>query len=76
MEQRAQASNVEVQCVPEAKNENVITLIKQLSNSVGFNIQDNEIAHCTRIAQINPKSSRPRSIAVQLSSTLVRDRFF
>lgn len=74
MEQHARANNVEIQCVPESKNENIINVIKQLSKSVGFNIKDNEIAHCTRIAKINPKTTRPRSIIVQLSAPMIRDQ--
>ena len=75
MEQQARANNIEIQCVPESKTENVITIVKQLSKSVNLNIKDNEIAHCTRIAKINPKSTRPRSFVVQLSAPLVRDQF-
>ncbi|XP_050684289.1 uncharacterized protein LOC126979120 [Leptidea sinapis] len=73
MEQQARSNNIEIQCVPEAKNENLISITKQLSKTVGYDITESNISHCTRIAKMNPKSTRPRSIIVQLNSPLVRD---
>ncbi|XP_050679663.1 uncharacterized protein LOC126975705 [Leptidea sinapis] len=34
MEQQARSNNIEIQCVPESKNENLISITKQLSKTV------------------------------------------
>ncbi|XP_046978154.1 uncharacterized protein LOC124543877 [Vanessa cardui] len=74
IEQRSRATNIEIQCVPESKNENLIKIAKQLSNAVGFDLDDSKIQNCTRIAKIDSSSKRPRSIILQLSTPLVRDQ--
>lgn len=74
MEQRARANNIEIQCVPESKNENLISIVKQLSNTVGSNIEACNIQNCTRTAKMNRNSTRPRSIILQLNSPSVRDQ--
>lgn len=73
MEQQARSNNIEIQCIPESKNENLVSIVKQLATTVGYNLGDNNIARCARIAKINPKSTRPRSIVVQLNTPLTRD---
>lgn len=74
LEQQARANNVELQCVPEKSNENLINIISNLSNAVNCNIKADEIANCSRIAKINRNNDRPRSIVIQLASPRVRDR--
>lgn len=74
LEQHSRANNLEIQCMPEAKNENVVTIVSQLGRVVNCNIQEEDILHCTRIAKSNPSSTRPRSIVVQLSSPRLRDQ--
>lgn len=75
MEQHARSSNIEIQCVPENKTENVISLTKQLGSTIGCAITDNDILSCTRIAKVNRESPRPRSIVTQFSSPRLRDQF-
>lgn len=75
MEQHARSSNIEIQCVPETKTENVITLTKQLGSVIGCAITDNDILCSTRIAKVNRNSPRPRSIVTQFSSPRLRDQF-
>lgn len=74
LEQQSRSNNLEVQCVPENKSENVYTILTQLSRVVNYEINDKDILHCTRIAKTNPSSTRPRSIVVQLASPRMRDQ--
>lgn len=74
LEQQSRSNNLEVQCVPENKSENVHNVITQLARVVKCEINDKDILHCTRIAKSNPSSSRPRSIIVQLASHRLRDQ--
>lgn len=73
MEQQARDCNLEIQCVPEFKNENLLSIIKQLRNTVSSDISDSEILNFHRVAKINPESSRPRSIVVKFSTPRSRD---
>lgn len=75
MEQHTRMSNLEIQCVPEHKAENLPNLIKQIGKITGNNISDTDIHKCTRIAKMNPESTRPRSIIVKFSSPRIRDTF-
>lgn len=74
LEQHARANNLELQCLPEHKQENLYTIVKQLGSVVGCVVQDSDISHCTRIAKLNAKNIRPRSIVVQLASPRIRDQ--
>ncbi|XP_026313789.1 uncharacterized protein LOC113225356 [Hyposmocoma kahamanoa] len=75
LEQQARTCNIEIQCVPEKKNENLLTIVDSISKAVGCKINPEDIHKCTRIAKLDPTGSRPRSIVVQLSSPRVRDEF-
>ncbi|XP_022824858.1 uncharacterized protein LOC111355305 [Spodoptera litura] len=74
LEQQSRSNNLEVQCVPENKNENVYKIITQLARVVKCEISDKDIPHCTRVAKSNSSSTRPRSIIVQLASPKLRDQ--
>lgn len=65
--------NVEIQAVPENRNENVITLFKTLCQSIDTPISENDIKACRRVAKFNAKSPNPRNILVTLSSPRQRD---
>lgn len=69
----ARGRNVEIQCVPEGRNENVITLFQNLCKSISVNISENDIHACRRVAKTNSASKRPRNIVVTLSSVRLRD---
>ncbi|KAL0810872.1 hypothetical protein ABMA28_010176 [Loxostege sticticalis] len=89
MEQNARSNNVEVQCVPENKNENInislnsdlflsettcrLAYIMQIAKTVGCSLAEENLLHCTRVAKIDKSSTRPRSIIAQLSSSKLRD---
>lgn len=73
MDQMSRSSNLELQCVPERKAENVITIVKQLGSVVSCPLNDCDITYCSRTAKSNPNSTRPRSILVKLSTPRLRD---
>lgn len=75
IDQLSRASNIEIQCVPEHKSENVINIIKQIGRTVSVSINDNYIHYCARIAKLNPDSTRPRSILTKYNSPRTRDSF-
>lgn len=75
VEQQARSSNIELQCVPEKKDENLINLVSQLGETIECHVTDNDIPRCTRVAKFNNNSSRPRSIIVQFVSPKLRDSF-
>lgn len=75
IEQQSRASNLEIQCLPEHRNENLITVVKQISNVIKFNLNESDIHLCTRIAKIEKTSTRPRSILVKFSCPRIRDEF-
>lgn len=73
MEQHVRDCNLEIQCVPEHKNENLLTIINQLIRIVSSNIVESEIINIHRVAKLNPESKRPRSIVVKFSTPRHRD---
>ncbi|XP_045777000.1 uncharacterized protein LOC123875295 [Maniola jurtina] len=75
MEQHNRSSNLEFQCVPEHKNENLISIITQISKVISCDLKQNDIHHCTRVAKTNKDDNRPRSIVVKLASPRLRDTF-
>lgn len=75
LEQHARASNVEIQCVPEFKSENLFKTVKQISNTINYNLNEADIHVCTRTAKQNRESVRPRSIVVKFGSPRIRDEF-
>ncbi|XP_063634819.1 uncharacterized protein LOC134805444 [Cydia splendana] len=72
LEQQSRTNNLEIQCVPENRKENLYTIINNLAQTVGCDI-NSSITNCTRIAKQNTESARPRSIVVQLASPRARD---
>lgn len=73
MDQHARENNLEIQCLPEFSNENLVISVKQLASAVSCPLDDKEIMSCTRVAKANPSSSRPRSVIVRLYSPRKRD---
>ncbi|PZC83213.1 hypothetical protein B5X24_HaOG208304 [Helicoverpa armigera] len=73
MDQLARESNIEIQCVPEHKTENLLTIVQQLARVTGYELRENEIQSFHRIAKMNAETNRPRSIVVKLASPRVRD---
>lgn len=75
MEQHNRSTNIELQNVPENRSENLITTVLQLGKITKCQIEEAAIAHCTRIAKKDTKTSRPRSILVKFNTPRQRDTF-
>lgn len=75
MEQHSRASNVEIQCIPEHKSENLVTIVKQIANITDYKLSETDIHLCTRISKLDKSKSRPRSVLVKFSSPIIRDGF-
>ncbi|CAK1597246.1 unnamed protein product [Parnassius mnemosyne] len=75
LEQNARAMNVEIQCIPEKKNENLMQVVTQLGTVLKCNVKNEDVINCTRIAKINPNSTRPKSIVAQFANKKIRDEF-
>lgn len=73
MEQQARNCNIEIQCVPEDKNENLLTTIKKLGQAVSRELADNEIVNFHRVPKLNQDSNRPRAIVAKFINLRVRD---
>lgn len=76
MEQYMRESNIEVQGIPQHKNENVVDIIEKIAEVVSFKLSDTDILTCTRVASVNKDSKRPRAIIAKLRSTRCRDEFY
>lgn len=73
IEKISRSCNIELQAVPERKNENVILLLKKLCDVIKVPLEDGHISACRRVAKLNPASNRPRNIVVTLSTPRLRD---
>lgn len=76
MEQYLRESNIEVQGVPQHKNENVVSVVKKIADVVSFKLGDADILKCSRVASVNKNTNKPRAIIVKLKSTRCRDEFY
>lgn len=65
--------NIELQAVPESRNENPLCIFKKLCDSLEVPITDNEIRACRRTAKFDSSSKRPRNILITLTSPRLRD---
>lgn len=73
MENLSRGRNVELHCVPERSNENVVSMFKALCETVQLPMSDSDIHACRRVAKMDTPSKRPRSIVVTLTSPRLRD---
>ncbi|CAK1551419.1 unnamed protein product [Leptosia nina] len=51
LEQQLRQTNIEIQCIPERKSENLLELIKCVGKVIGCEIVDSDIMHFTRVAK-------------------------
>lgn len=75
LEQHARSSNIEIQCVPEHRSENVVNTVLQLSKFIKCDVKETDIQLCTRTAKKDRETSRPRSILVKFNSPRLRDSY-
>lgn len=72
-EQNSRECNIELDCVPENRNENVIEVVKKLASVVSYDLPEKDILSCYRVAKMDKKSNRPRAIVAKLPSPRRRD---
>lgn len=72
-EQDARQNNLEIHCLPEHRQENLVKTIVQLCKVVSFPLSENEILSCNRVQKMNSTSKMPRTVVCKLSSKLKRD---
>lgn len=75
LEKETRASNVELHCIPEFKNENLLKTVEQIGQTINLPIDEGCITKCTRLAKLNKSSTRPRTVLVRFSTPILRDRF-
>lgn len=73
MEQYMRESNIEINGIPEHKNEILPNVIEQLAKVVENPLDEQDIIFCKRVAKINRESKSPRAVVVKLRSSLRRD---
>lgn len=73
MEKMSRDCNVEIQCVPEQRNENTYNIFKKICESINVPILDADIRACRRVAKMDTTSKRPRNIIITLNSPRLRD---
>lgn len=74
-EQHNRACNLEFQCIPEYRGENLVTTVLQIGKKISCNVKEEDIQLCTRVAKVNQESSRPRAVIVKFSTPRTRDSF-
>lgn len=73
VEQDARQNNLEIHCLPEHKQENLVNTITQLCKVVSYPVTENDILFCNRVQKFNPASKMPRTVICKLASKLKRD---
>lgn len=73
LEKCSRSCNVEIQSVPEGKQENLLNVMKKLCYEIGANLVEKDICSVRRVAKMNPSAKRPRNILVTLASERQRD---
>lgn len=76
LEQHLRENNLEIQGVPEQKNENIVTIVNRIADVVSHKLKDEDLLNCTRVAHKNKDNKNPRAIIVQLRSNRCRDEFY
>lgn len=76
LEQHSRDNNLEIQGVPEHRTESIPNLVQTCAAAVGYQLNDIDVVHCTRVAKQNKESKLPRSIVVKLRTIRCRDEFF
>lgn len=73
LEKISRENNIEIQAVPENRNENVLSILKEICQTLNTPLLETDIRACRRVAKINTSSGRPRNILATLTSPRLRD---
>lgn len=71
--ERMTRSHLEIQAVPENRNENPLAMFNNLCRTINVQMDQDKIHSCRRVAKINASSDRPRNILVSLTNPRTRD---
>ncbi|CAK1589525.1 unnamed protein product [Parnassius mnemosyne] len=74
IEKISRNKNLEIQLVPQSRNENPMLLFRNLCKTVDLQIDDENIHSCRRFAKYETSSDRPRNIIVTLINPRLRDQ--
>ncbi|XP_045537969.1 uncharacterized protein LOC123721907 [Papilio machaon] len=67
-EQKSRLCNIEIQNIPESKNENLLHIVGTIGVLLGVPITEDRVRDCHRVAHNNNSTNRPKNIIVQLTS--------
>lgn len=73
LEKSSRSQNLEIQCVPENKAENLFEIVNKLGKEINVSITDAEVKSTRRVSKLEKSAERPRNILVTLSSERQRD---
>lgn len=73
LENISRSHNLEIQSVPERKNENILGIVRSLFDKLSLQFSEDSVSFCSRVPKMNNKSDRPRNIIVTLQSPRHRD---
>ena len=71
MEQYQRANSLEIQGMPESKNENLVDVVKKIGDFIDFKIDENKIDCVHRILSRNP--NLPKPIIVKFNSRIYKE---
>lgn len=75
MEQYSRRNCLELQGVPEAAGENVITVVQDVANAIGFTLESHMIDTCHRLGKNEARPSQIRGIIVKFVRRLDKEEF-
>ncbi|CAK1581585.1 unnamed protein product [Parnassius mnemosyne] len=73
LEQEGRQTNIEINCLPEHRSENLFKTVIQLGKVVSCPLSENYILSCTRVQKMKPTSNKPRAVICKLSNKIKRD---
>lgn len=73
MEQDSRQSNIEIHCLPEHRQENLINTVIQIGKVVSCPVSEADILVCNRVQKLNRDSKMPKTVICKLANKLKRD---
>ncbi|XP_022184978.1 uncharacterized protein LOC111044202 [Nilaparvata lugens] len=73
LEQYSRANSIEINGIPEDKNEDIIQIVKNVGHGLGVPVQEQDIVACHRLGSPNKDGVRTREIIVKFVRRLVKE---
>ncbi|CAG4993585.1 unnamed protein product [Parnassius apollo] len=73
IEQDSRQNNIEIHCLAEHKQENLINVVMQIGKVIGFPLSETDVLSCNRVQKQNKTSNLPKTIVFRLVNKLKRD---